>query len=172
MISDKMLQENIELHRHGYGGGGYKWAGRLNALIDNSHINSVLDFGCGEGTLAPKLNCKVYEYDPAIPGKDTFPRKQPDSSGKQYDLVIATDVLEHIEPEYLHEVLSTISTYGEWAFLSIATRPSNKYLSDGRNCHLILEDGDWWRAELEQFFTKVFPEQPMRKNEVVFLCQT
>lgn len=164
IISSYMLMENKKLHTKGFGGGGNKWCPRLNILINNSHMYKILDFGCGAGTLKPCLNAFVDEYDPAIPGKDTLPEKQ-------YDLTVCTDVLEHVEPEYLENVLTWIKDHTEWAFFSIATRPSNKFLSTGKNCHLILEDKDWWKARLEKHFAQVFEEQPLRKGEVVFVCK-
>jgi len=165
LISSYMLDENKRLHENGLGGGGYKWSDRLNPLIDNSHFSYVLDFGCGEGTLKPTLNrCEVDEYDPAIPGKDILP-------DGPYQLIVCCDVLEHVEPELLDNVLESISSRCEFAFFSIATRPSNKTLSDGTNCHLIIEGRDFWEARLNLHFSQVFPEQPIRKNEVAYLCQ-
>ncbi len=63
---------------------------------------SVLDYGCGKGTLAEAVSFEIREYDPAIAGKDENPLPA--------DLVICTDALEHIEPEYLDAVLVHIAS--------------------------------------------------------------
>ena len=57
-----------------------------------------------------------------------------------------SDVLEHVEPEYLDNVLETIRSLTEKvAYFVIATSlDGTKTLPDGRDPHLIVEDGEWW----------------------------
>lgn len=106
---------------------------------------SVLDYGCGRGYLAKALPFPIAEYDPAIPGKDESPRPA--------DLVVCTDVLEHIEPDKLDYVLDDLRRCTKrLAFLTIHTGTSTKTLADGRNSHLIQEGSDFWRGKLSQFF--------------------
>jgi hypothetical protein len=110
----------------------------------------VLDYGCGRGTLLSALWDKhatlpfdFLEYDPAIPEKDTKPTKA--------DLVVCGDVLEHIEPDCLYAVLDDIRGIARSAvFLVVATQPAAKFLSDGRNAHLIVEPAEWWLPKLMQ----------------------
>ncbi len=90
----------------------------------------------------------VREYDPGIIGKDALP--------KPADLVIATDVLEHIEPELLGNVLEHIRSLARLGvFLNIATSPAREILPDGRNAHLIIRPPAWWREELAK--AKLWP---------------
>lgn len=108
---------------------------------------SVLDYGCGQGHLGRLMrpDYDVREYDPAIPGKDAQPEPA--------DVVVCADVLEHIEPELLDDVLAHIRDLTQIrAVLVIATGPSAKLMADGRAAHLIVENGEWWRDKLSAFF--------------------
>jgi hypothetical protein len=63
--------------------------------------------------------------------------------------VVCTDVLEHIEPELIDNVLDHLKDLTrKVAFLAIATRPARKNLADGRNAHLIIQPSSWWLAKL------------------------
>lgn len=110
------------------------------------NVKSLLDYGCGKQSLKfslPELN--VIGYDPAIEGLDTAPEPS--------ELVVCTDVLEHIEPELIDDVLNDISRLTiRNAFLVISTRPANKTLPDGRNAHLIQKPISWWAEKLEKRF--------------------
>lgn len=146
LISDEYRKLNETLHedREDYGMYGSQWAALVSALKETEGYESILDYGCGKGSLSKSLNFKVDEYDPAIPGKDTC-----DAS----DLVVCTDVLEHIEPNKLEGVIAHLFSLAKRKlFVCIATRPSTKFLADGRNAHLIIENGDWWRHQLEKRF--------------------
>jgi hypothetical protein len=103
----------------------------------------------------------VFEYDPGIPGKDHLP--------KPADLVVCTDVLEHIEPELLDGVLRHLYLLaGRGAYLVIATRLARELLPDGRNAHLIVQEPPWWLAKLKaQGWRKLRHEQ--RKGLCVWL---
>lgn len=149
LISPAYLTQQRELHArpNGYGGGGGTWAAYVRELLGRFVATSVLDYGCGEGglmrALRPLCNSTIRldEYDIAMPGKD-----EPASFA---DLVVCTDVLEHIEPDRLDTVLAHLKMLARKAvFAAISTRPSNKTLADGRNAHLIVEGVDWWRARV------------------------
>ena len=56
------------------------------------------------------------------------------------------ELMEHIEPECLEEVLDNLQWLSLKAvFLVIATRPAKKMLADGRNAHLIAFMDDYSR---------------------------
>lgn len=141
------IQTQKALHAapRGYGGKGAKWADIVETLARSLAAWSILDYGCGQATLGAVLRARGWsarDYDPAIPGKDGIPGFA--------DLVVSTDVLEHIEPEKLDAVLAHLKLLARKAvFVVISTRPANKWLSDGRNAHLIVEDAAWWTARLE-----------------------
>lgn len=139
---------NSDLHEADprYGSGAHRKRDALVDVMGEYEAESVLDYGCGKGTLAIALpGIDIREYDPAIPGKNARP--------EQADVVACLDVLEHVEPDLLDNVLADIQGLARRVvFLSIATRKSTQTLADGRNAHLIQEDAEWWRARLEPFF--------------------
>lgn len=148
LISDEYRELNKQLHhdRADYGTSGAKWALAINDLLEEG--DTVLDYGCGKGTLKQFVDADVREYDPAIPGKEEEPENA--------SVVVCTDVLEHIEPDLIDKVISHIYSKTErMVFLVIATRLAKKTLADGRNAHLIVENRDWWLAKLDKFFSTV-----------------
>lgn len=166
LISPRYLQLQRALHAQprGYGGRGDKWAGVVLHVAMDYQATSILDYGCGQGSLARALRSKpfgveVTEYDPAIAGKDALPSAA--------DLVVCTDVLEHIEPERLSAVLQHLRSLARKAiFVVISTKDSNKTLADGRNAHLIIEHGSWWKQQLRDAgFTLHNPPTIVRHKE-------
>lgn len=163
LISPKYLMSQKEMHarRRGYGDRGHLWTDTVIELMRRYRAVSVLDYGAGQGSLGRALRevghlCR--EYDPAIPGIDGRPTFS--------DLVVATDVLEHIEPRKLGNVLGHIRALARKAvFLVVATRPAEKLLPNGKNAHLIIEDEVWWQERVQAAgFTLadppwVFPDQ-------------
>ena len=96
-------------------------------------------------TLEKALGFKINNYDPCIAGLDSEP--------KPAEFVVCGDVLEHIEPEYLDNVLDDIQRVTlNTCYLIIATQPAMKILPDGRNAHLIQEGFGWWAPKLAARF--------------------
>lgn len=168
-------QRALHAMPQGYGGKGDKWARGVLDVIAEYQCSSVLDYGCGQGSLGHKLRqwvgaaVRVDEYDPAVPGKDSLPLFA--------DLVVCTDVLEHVEPERLSAVLAHLKLLARKAvFVVIATRPSNKTLGDGRNAHLIIEQDDWWIATMTKAGFAIHPgpvsplDKPSREWVAVLTC--
>jgi len=104
---------------------------------------SVLDYGCGKGAMLAHLkenypDTVFHGYDPAINMFSNRPTKQ-------FECVFCNDVLEHIEIEYIDNVLVDINSYAKYfIWLRIDTLPARKKLPDGRNAHLIIENDSWW----------------------------
>lgn len=146
LITEEYREQNAKLHetRKDYGAYSSRWAVDILEVAQKRGCENILDYGCGKGTLKDAVDLPVVEYDPAIEGK---------TQALPCDLVACTDVLEHIEPECLEEVLAHL--YGmtkKVLFFNISTCPAKKFLSDGRNAHLIVENSEWWREKLEPRF--------------------
>ena len=142
LFSEEYMALQLELHRRpeGYGGSGHKWATKVLDLCKEYDCETILDYGCGEGRLREELGVRKLcdNYNPAFKMWASIPRKK-------YDLVVCTDVLEHIEPEYLDNVLEHINNLSKKAvFFVIALREANKIMTDGRNAHLIIQPQEWW----------------------------
>lgn len=163
LISDEYRRLNAELHqRHGgYGSKGKSWAPRVLYYIKQWGITSVLDYGCGKGSLRaalePTLSIPIREYDPAIAGKDQPP--------EHADLVICTDVLEHVEPECIDAVIAHLVELGDKAVLvAVACRRGKRVLEDGRPDHLTVEPPKWWAKRFAKF-GKWAPIECLRRDE-------
>ena len=147
-ISEEYRKANRLLHKSNpkYGTSGAKWAKKVARLIARTGAETVLDYGCGKGLLAAGLpDANSREYDPAVPGKDAEPEPA--------DLVVCTDVLEHIEPDCLDAVLDHLrQVTRKHAFVNISTRAAVKFLEDGRNAHLIIQPPGWWKTRIEKYF--------------------
>lgn len=147
LISQDYAELNSKLHidNLGYGVGGSKYATVVCELSKSLKTTSILDYGCGKGYLAKSLPFPIWEYDPAIPGKTESPRPA--------DIVICTDVLEHIEPEKLLFVLDDLRRcVKKVGYFVIHTGAAIKQYADGRNTHLIQKDKSWWKKKLSKFF--------------------
>ena len=153
-ITDEWAEANMELHRthEGFGARSHRHAARVTDLILRNGYESVLDYGCGKGTLVTYLCSKlpgmsVQGWDP---GHEYFSKQEPEPA----DLVICTDVLEHVEPDLLDNVLEHIGSLTYRAiYLEIATRPDgSKTMPDGSQPHQIIEAGCWWKERINEAF--------------------
>jgi uncharacterized Rossmann fold enzyme len=147
VITEEYRMLNRQLHESNaaYGVGGAKHAKTVLSLVEQTKSRSVLDYGCGKGELGKALPFGVCEYDPAVPGKDESPRPA--------DLVVCTDVLEHVEPEMIDAVLSDLKRVTlRVGFFTIHMGEAQKFLADGRNAHVLQKPRSWWEQKLAKFF--------------------
>jgi len=141
--SYKALNKQLHDEKPEYGTSGHVWREFVRELSEFGR-QSILDFGCGKCTLATALGpaYRVTNYDPCIPGLDSTPG--------QHDVVVCGDVMEHVEPELVMNVLREIRRLTKrTAFFVIALHPASKTLADGRNAHLSLHAQETW----ERFLT-------------------
>ena len=69
----------------------------------------------------------------------------------QYDVVISTDVVEHIPEEDIAWVLDKIFAYATQALYVVAAcYPAQKHLPDGTNAHCTLQPPEWWVGQMQQ----------------------
>lgn len=147
-ISPAYRVMNSQLHGRNpdYGRGGAKYAETAMRFAAALGCSSILDYGCGKGELGRKLaalgwRLPLAEYDPALPGKDAPPEPA--------DLVVCTDVLEHVEPEFLTSVLADLERVARKGLIvAVHLKHAKKMLPDGRNAHLIIQPPQWWSDAL------------------------
>lgn len=150
-ITNDYLQQQRKLHQNpNYGVASLSFAPIVADVMRQTGCSSVSDYGAGkkrllEGLKKAGVNPSLYlPYDPVFPEYG-----EPQSA----DLVCCIDVLEHIEPELIDNVileLSNITT--KLGFFSIHMGPAAKILDDGRNAHLIQKPSSWWLKKLINYF--------------------
>lgn len=149
----QLMRSEKEPH---WGNGGTRHADEVLKLAATYKVKTVLDYGCGHGALMgalaahPKAALELHGYDP---GMSQFAAEPAPA-----DMVISTDVLEHIEPALLDNVLAHIRSLTKVvAYLAVHTGPARAILPDGRNAHLIQQPGDWWQQQLLRHFKTAEP---------------
>lgn len=157
MISESLKKMYQEIHKTTPFGKRGKFPKYLERFIIDVKPNSILDFGCGKGKLLGKIkesfpNIDTVGYDPANPEFD----KSIDDI--KVDMIISSDVLEHVEPEYINETLKFLKSKSKFFFHLIACSPAKLVLPDGRNAHLIVENDNWWREKFLNLNYKVHQE--------------
>lgn len=154
-ITTAYQQEQQRMHVNpDYGTASVSYAPLVSQIINKIGVTELLDYGAGKGRLAQSLKIghkvKIQMYDPGVPefAGDPIPMQ----------MCVCIDVLEHIEPECLDEVLDDLKRCtGTVGFFTVATGPAEKTLSDGRNAHLIQEPAEWWLPKfLERFELQTF----------------
>jgi len=145
-ITAEYLAQQQKLHENPeYGIASLAFAPIVAQLIKDNGWASVSDYGAGKCRLRDALKVHGVEadyrpYDPVFPEYG-----EPQSA----DLVCCIDVLEHIEPECVNDVLDDLHRImPKFGFFSIHTRKADKVLSDGRNAHLIQQPPSWWLPRL------------------------
>jgi 2-polyprenyl-3-methyl-5-hydroxy-6-metoxy-1,4-benzoquinol methylase len=160
LISEAYRAEQVRLHAQpqGYGGRGRKWAETVVWLRNRLKAFTVLDYGCGQGSLAKMLagrGIACAEYDPAIAEKSALPMPA--------DLVVCTDVLEHVEAARIESVLRHLRELTRVALLAVVNlEGTSKRLSDGSDAH-ILQRPEWWWTSMtsEQWHVSEMAGMPM-----------
>lgn len=151
LISEEYRRAQQELHKNsGYGQASVDVAPVVAEIIRRDHVEEMLDYGAGKGRLGEELEwlvpwpLRIHRYDPAMPQWSAAPGPSA--------FVACIDVLEHIEPPLLSNVLDDLRrvTAGTGLF-TVATGPALKRLADGRNAHLIQQPSNWW---LPQFLSR------------------
>lgn len=153
LISDtyRALQSRLHAENANYGVASQTYAPMVAQIIRANAIKSLLDYGAGKGRLGMALKdllpepVRLSHYDPAIPEWSAPPQPS--------DMVTCIDVLEHIEPDCLDQVLDDLRRVTQRiGVFTVHTGPAAKILADGRNAHLIQQPPRWWLPKLLQRF--------------------
>ena len=129
-------------------------------VLKQVKTTELLDYGAGKGRLAFALEdildepITVHRHEPAIPEWSEQP--QP------CNFVTCIDVLEHIEPELLENVLDDLKRVtAHFGLFTVHTEAAEKVLLDGRNAHLIQKPPAWWLPKfMERFELHTFKKMP------------
>jgi hypothetical protein len=157
MISDDYKESLRKKHAKAiesdmrWGASGYRYSGKWieSILIANPQILTALDFGAGHCTLSDNIPDVCWtNYDPAIPGIDL-------PVIGRFDLVVATDVLEHVEPPMINQTIKEIGELsGYMIALDIPNEGTGGVLEDGpykgHDEHLIIQGAKWWQKRCNE----------------------
>lgn len=128
-------------------------ADSIGKMVRLTRSKTLLDFGCGRAD-AYREPHKVWQawgidrkdvtlYDPAFNRDNVLP------TGK-FDMVVCSDVLEHIPEDEVDAFIDRLFTYakrGVWA--AVCCRAAKKTFPDGRNLHVTLRSHDWWSERMQ-----------------------
>lgn len=141
LITEDYQKMMVRMHKkwRSFGKGSNK---RRREDVEKLGFEDILDYGCGKGSLDfPNIG----RYDPGVEEFSDDPEPR--------DLVVCTDVLEHIEPDLIDNVLEHIqSKMKKKGYFTIGLDKANKKLPDGRNAHLLIETEEWWLDKLSEYF--------------------
>lgn len=150
MISEGYREEQKLLHENpDYGQASVSYAPVVSRIINDLNSTDILDYGAGKGRLAEYLTVdhtvSVCLYEPAV---DEWSK-----SPEPHEFVACIDVLEHIEPEFIDDVLDDLKRVTQRVgFFTIHTGKARRILSDGRNAHLIQKPVAWWIPKIMERF--------------------
>lgn len=172
MISEEYKKQIQALHNKAFGS-GKELHDQVIKLLDSNTVQTVLDFGSGKGHMSFVMqqrypNLQIISYDPITAPID-LPNK--------VDMIFSSDVLEHIEPEYIDQTLDKLfSIATKVQYHLIACSPAKKNLPDGRNAHLIIEDPKWWKSKLEKYgwkitFEEIVERDVQRKDKILHVVK-
>nr|WP_305909993.1 methyltransferase domain-containing protein [Methylomarinum sp. Ch1-1]MDP4522938.1 hypothetical protein [Methylomarinum sp. Ch1-1] len=149
VIDKNLIGQYSELHdSKKYGYTGHYFDTHIQACIVDLKPNSLLEYGCGQSDLIKTLDygdAVYHRYDPAI---TEFSEIKTD----RVDLIINTDVLEHIPEEDIDDVLRHMKSLSSHVFFNISTCLAKHILPNGQNAHCTVWRSQKWLAKIQEFF--------------------
>jgi len=139
----------------------------IGDIIKENKVKTLLDYGAGKGYLysehfkiiKPELEKPLQElwnlkshrcYDPAYEEHSKYPKDK-------YELVISTDVIEHIPEEDLTWFINDIFSLSKKnVYLNIACYPALKHFKDGTNVHISLFEPKVWIEFINKLWLKKY----------------
>lgn len=153
LISESYQAQQKHLHETtNYGTIAKHYGPLVSQIVEKLEVTHLLDYGCGRQmgltkTLKVKHKLTYQGYDPGAGLEELATSPIP------AQMVCCIDVLEHIEPEFLDNVLDHLQELTEVVgFFSFHTGPAQKVLPDGRNAHLTQQPIEWWLEKMKDRF--------------------
>jgi len=109
----------------------------------------ILDYGCGRSSLINFFwkdgERELYKFDPAVYEYN----KKPDVMS---DLLLCTDVLEHIPEDYFPYLFQDIVRLSKKQIFTVSLIAARKRLPNGVNAHITLKTKGQWYKILREYF--------------------
>lgn len=135
-----------------YGKTSIKLYDMLKKIINDLNISSVLDYGCGKSKLLDLIKknskIKIFKYDPAI-------KKYSKLTKNKTDLVICTDVLQHVPLYDLDRVLKEIKSKGIYILFYIKCTNHKTKLPNKTYANCTVYDKKWWLEKLSNYYDDI-----------------
>ncbi len=166
LIDENYINQYKKLHDEDetYGTSSVMFKDEISLIIEYLKPKTVLDYGCGKGKLSlvlgerfsdtsPKTNTvpssvngiHFYNYDPSI-------EKYNHIDLKHYDLIINTDVLEHIPEKDLDDVITKIASLSQKVYFGLNHKKAAAILPNGENAHCTVKPQSWYKKLMSKHF--------------------
>lgn len=143
-MKTRLVPEYAKLHRekrYGVSSERPHVVERIQAFVDarKDSIRSILDYGCGQSLLFNRLkgDFEFVRYDPALLWVSEKPYRF-------FDLVLCTDVMEHVPEEEVDAVLADIAASGRILYFIVSLDDRAGTLGDGTPLHCTVRPVGWW----------------------------
>lgn len=149
--SQDLIDQYRQIHAtRSYGRSSELKTGYIQRELDHlTPIATILDYGCGQSRLVDWLaainRARGLRYDPAIPSHAAFPVGP-------VDVVICTDVLEHVPETDIDALLAGIRMLTRHAYFNISLRQAIEILPNGENAHCTVKSATWWGQRIADRF--------------------
>ena len=133
----------------------FNMVNEISLFIDYLKPKNILDYGCGNGVLLKLLKhnytkINIDGYDPAIKEFSVIPNNH-------YDMIINTDVLEHIPKSDIADVLNHIKSLSNNVFFCLHHGKAWTILPNGENAHITIEPKEWYHNLMKKYFDIIIP---------------
>lgn len=151
-----------------YGASSKKLFDKILTIVNEYKPKSMLDYGCGKSPLAVMLfdatHIPCYKYDPVFEEYCIIPINK-------VDLVICTDVLQHIPESELDENLKEISNLGNLCYYKIKCTDHPTRFPNGEPTNCTIYNKYWWKGELLKYYCFIEELYCEDETSVIFLAK-
>lgn len=165
MVKTRNLSQYAAIHEtRRYGDTGVHKLRIIEPWVRFCRPSSILDYGAGQSDLVNRIASTSLEvrdrYDPAIAAISVVPKQR-------YDMIVCTDVFEHLDEEEVSEVLDDILSLSDLVVFCIDTREASTVLPSGENAHATVRPSSWWLSVVRQHFPSA--EIVRRKGSSIYI---
>jgi 2-polyprenyl-3-methyl-5-hydroxy-6-metoxy-1,4-benzoquinol methylase len=154
--------------------GGREYSLEVLNLIKKHKFQTLLDYGTGNGGMSTYTDRKILNladrkvkvklYDPYSNNPNY---RFPPASHHKFDLVSCTDVLEHILPEDIDDVIwALVRSTKKMLFCTVACYPASKRIVNEKgkevfeqSLHTIVQPRRWWEEKFDAAQKRLYDEE-------------
>ncbi|MFC3226399.1 class I SAM-dependent methyltransferase [Marinibaculum pumilum] len=141
---------------------------------------SILDIGAGAGhasayfqqqglsVLAIDIARNALEPEIQVPLLTACLWDMPVSIGAKW--AFCADVMEHIPPDHVEQVLAFVARSAETAVFSISTVPDTGGALINEVLHMTVEPSAWWTGKMERLWRTVHLQEPEGSSGFITIC--